>query len=896
MINSLKKLNFLIEFRNLCSMKQKLLLSGILVFILTTISHAQGIRGHITNEQGEAIAFATIYVPQTSTGTVSNADGGYELKLQEGNCMVEVKYLGYKTRSFNLNIGPEFQEFDIQLETQNYHIPEVKVMASGEDPAYYIMRRAIAMAPYYEKQVSKYSCKVYLKGSGVFGKIPFIFEKQMKKDGVKENEPFVMETLSKIDFELPDKLNQQVLAMRSTGRDNNTSPMGMITNNLYNAEKYGVVSPLGKNALKNYAFRLTSVFEDQGRTINKILVTPKINSNDVFSGFLYIADDYWNIYSADLHLHIPMTDVQFHQVYAEVSKNVWMPVGLDFDMDFSGLGFKIKYKYVASVSDYQTTLNPALDHSFLDRIKEKQFQEQAFAEKSTNQSIVKSATKTSSKINSLMAKKELSNSETRKLNRLIETETRRQSPPEPLEIMSAVKVSQKQVNNDSAYWSELRPVPLTGPEKKSFAAKDSFLVVSQKPEYQDSVKNAKRRFKVKHLIFGKTYDYSKDSTDMVNRFTIPGITDPGAFSFNSVDGLRVEFPFNYTLADTTDHLTRFQPTLAYGFVRRKLDASLSVQHRLNGMSRAWISVSGGTTTADFNRTSPLSVLTNDLYTLWLEENYKRYYRRDFGQVMFRRDIHNGLTINLMADYSNNIALTNHTSYSFIDYENKQIRPNIPENKQMEPWQLLSHQSMVGRIELEYTPRYRYRVKNQVKTYAESRYPTFNLIYRGGFSGIAGSDSRYDLLKAGIRQQFHFGIDDHFNYSLTAGTFLNNESVFFEDFQHFNTQPTGFLFASYDNSFRLLPFYGYSTQKSFTETHTNWQTRRMVVKLLPVFRNSALLSEALFVNMLFTPEIKNYAEIGYGLHNLLLLFNVEAVAGFENGAYRSAGIKVSMNLK
>jgi hypothetical protein len=71
---------------------------------------------------------------------------------------------------------------------------------------------------------------------------------------------------------------------------------------------------------------------------------------------------------------------------------------------------------------------------------------------------------------------------------------------------------------------------------------------------------------------------------------------------------------------------------------------------------------------------------------------------------------------------------------------------------------------------------------------------------------------------------------------------------------------------------------------------------MVVKLLPVFRNSALLSEALFVNMLFTPEIKNYAEIGYGLHNLLLLFNVEAVAGFENGAYRSAGIKVSMNLK
>ena len=39
--------------------------------------------------------------------------------------------------------------------------------------------------------------------------------------------------------------------------------MGMITNNLYDAEKYGVVSPVGKNALKVYNFILAGVFEDQ---------------------------------------------------------------------------------------------------------------------------------------------------------------------------------------------------------------------------------------------------------------------------------------------------------------------------------------------------------------------------------------------------------------------------------------------------------------------------------------------------------------------------------------------------------------------------------------------------------------------------------------------------------
>jgi len=97
----------------------------------------------------------------------------------------------------------------------------------------------------------------------------------MKKGGMKEDEPFVMETLSKIDFELPDQVKQQVLAMRSSGKENNTSPMGMITNNLYDSDKYGIVSPVGRNALKVYRFILAGVFDDQGRTINKILVNSK---------------------------------------------------------------------------------------------------------------------------------------------------------------------------------------------------------------------------------------------------------------------------------------------------------------------------------------------------------------------------------------------------------------------------------------------------------------------------------------------------------------------------------------------------------------------------------------------------------------------------------------------
>lgn len=860
---------------------------------------AQGIRGRINNEQGKGVPFANIYIPKLSSGTTSNIDGNYELKLQEGQYKVLFQYLGYQTQTMELTIGKTFQEINVQLVFQDYQLPEVKVLASGEDPAYYIMRRAIALAPYYQKQVSKYSCKVYLKGSGMFDKIPFLLEKQMKKDGVKENEAFVMETVSKIDFELPDKVSQQVLAMRSSGKDNNTSPMAMITNNLYDADKYGVVSPVGKSALKVYQFSLDGVFEDQGRTINKIRVTPKTNGNDVFSGYIFIADGFWNIHSADLKLHIPMTEVRVHQLYAEVNKNTWMPVSLDFDMGFSGLGFKMNFKYVASISEYQTTLNTALDHTFLDRLKDQQLKDQQFVEvlkhEEKEAQLTAEKSKAQKRIDAMMQKPVMNNRETVKLNRLIEAEAQRNSPPEPLEIKSTIKVSQKQVKNDSAYWATLRPIPLTEKEKISFAGKDSFLRVSDTPEYQDSVRDSKRMFKLKHLLFGKTYDYSVDSIRKFKRFTIPTLTNPTSLAFNSVDGLRLELPFSYYMADSTGRMKRLSPTFSYAFARQKLDTKLTYLQRLDGMTNSLISFSLGTTTDDFNRVSGMQPMTNDFYTLWLEQNYKRYYRRDYLQLMGSRDLANGLNLNVELDYSDNSQLTNHSNFSIIKYEDREIQPNDQiNNRTLIPWQLENHQSFESRIVLEYTPRLRYRIRDHVKMYAERKYPTYSLEYAGAFSGVFGSDSRFDLVKLGIHHKIGFGISDHFSYSVNTGWFINNRKVYFEDFQHFNTQPTSFMFSASGNSFRLLPFYEYSTSKQFLESHVNWQARRMILKLLPVIKNLSA-SENLFVNFISTPELKNYVETGYGLSNLFLLLNVEAVAGFENGKYRSAGIKVSLNI-
>jgi len=877
---------------------------GFLFFAIicfpTLSTFAQGIRGRISNSSGEAISYASIYIPQLSSGTTSNLEGNYELKIPEGKYTIIFQYLGYQTVTKEITVVKVSQKIDITLSAQNYVIPEIEVLASKEDPAYYIMRKAISMAPYYQKQVSKYSCKVYLKGTGIFEKIPFLLEKQMKKEGLKENVPFVIETISKIDFELPDKVNQQVLAMRSSGQQNNTSPMGMITNNLYDADKYGVVSPVGKTALKMYDFNLEGVFEDQGRTINKIKVTPKTKGNNAFSGYIFIASNYWNIHSADLKLHITMTDVNVHQVYAEVNKNTWMPVSLDFDMSFSGLGLKIKYKYVASISEYKATLNPALDHTFLEKLKNQQLEEQQLISKINEEkslSSVKSKVKSpqQKKIAVLMQKPELNNRESIKLNKLIEKEIKRNSPPEPLEIKSSMQVSQKQVNNDSAYWASQRPIPLTLKERNSFIKKDSFLRISVTPRYKDSVRDSRQKFKFKHLVFGKNYNYSVDSIKQYQFFTTPNLIDPSSFSFNTVDGLRMELPFSYYKSDSTGRSIRLNPNFAYAFVRNKLDATFSYSQRFAGLNNRWITASFGTTTEDYNRGSGMSTLTNEFYTLFMEENYKKFIRRDFLQFSISSDLFNGLNLHTTLEYEDNSALTNHSDFTFIDNQNKSFLPNIPENKTVEPWQFSDHQSFTGRLLLEYTPHNRYRIQNNRKMYAGSKYPTFSLSYKGAFTSIFGSDARFDQVKLGIRQKIDYGFDNHFSYQLIAGKFLNNSKLYFEDFQHINTQSTNFVFSSTENSFRLLPFYLFSTDSQFAEAHVNFQTYRLILKRLPLIKSSSI-SELIFLNYLTTPEIKNYVEAGYGFSNLFLFLGAEVIAGWENGTFRSAGLKFSLNFK
>ncbi|NMC39656.1 MAG: carboxypeptidase-like regulatory domain-containing protein, partial [Bacteroidales bacterium] len=124
------------------------------LMILPANSWSQVLKGTIKDAQGDPIPYATVYIRELRQGTVANTRGDYELRIPEGKYSVTWQSLGYEPEIRDVTITKTTITINIVLQLQYYQIPEVRITASGEDPAYGIMRKVIGMAPYYLNQVS----------------------------------------------------------------------------------------------------------------------------------------------------------------------------------------------------------------------------------------------------------------------------------------------------------------------------------------------------------------------------------------------------------------------------------------------------------------------------------------------------------------------------------------------------------------------------------------------------------------------------------------------------------------------------------------------------------------------------------------------------------------------
>ena len=290
----------------------------IILSVVPFVAFSHNLTGFVKDKDGTPIPYATVFIKELSLGTTTNDDGKFELDLKPGTYTVNFRSLGYIAKIETVIITNKVSQITVVLEEQVVQLSQIDVKGSDEDPAYPIMRKVIGLSYVHLNQISSYSADVYIRGTVKFEKIPGLIRNQLRKKNidVKSGDVLVNETVSLINFTAPEKYEQQIRSVNSTfPKVIDFSVDGFLGASLYQDNIDILFTPLCKNAFNYYNFRYEGFDHDGKYTINKIKVTPKRKSKQLFEGYIYIIEDLWCLHKADLSFETPFGDVSFRLVY-----------------------------------------------------------------------------------------------------------------------------------------------------------------------------------------------------------------------------------------------------------------------------------------------------------------------------------------------------------------------------------------------------------------------------------------------------------------------------------------------------------------------------------------------------------------------------------------------------
>ncbi|HMB89699.1 MAG TPA: carboxypeptidase-like regulatory domain-containing protein, partial [Rhodothermales bacterium] len=117
------------------------------------------VRGRVLDAAtGESLPAANIQIEGTYQGTITNAEGAYELRLSTLPATLVVRYIGYETTRLEVTAASD-QRQDLRLQPVTYEMEEVVV--SGENPAIQIMREVIERKKVWRAALETYETEAY---------------------------------------------------------------------------------------------------------------------------------------------------------------------------------------------------------------------------------------------------------------------------------------------------------------------------------------------------------------------------------------------------------------------------------------------------------------------------------------------------------------------------------------------------------------------------------------------------------------------------------------------------------------------------------------------------------------------------------------------------------------
>lgn len=811
------------------------------IFIFFNLISSAQVKGIVSDENGNPLPYVNIYIENTYIGTTSNEKGQYELQVQNKEQVTVIfQYLGYKTQKQILNITQFPYFLDVKLKEENYSLQEV-VISSKENPAIPIIRKAIASKTVNSDKTGKFTADFYSKGIFKLKNAPKkIFGQEIgDMDGALDSTGsgiiYLSETVSKITYEKPNNLKEKIIASKISGNNNGFS---------YNTAQgtrfdfYDNIVELGTNMISPIADNAFNYYKY------------------TLEGTFY---DEHNQLINKIKV-IPRRDVEpVFDGYIFIVEDSWAIYGIDLQTK----GYRMKQEFVNTMSVTQNFSYNPISKIWAKNVQGLQFDAGAFG-------IVFSG-----KFTYVFSNYEFKESFEKK------TFTR--------EILSFEDQSNKK---DTSYWNTMRPVPLTEEESIDYLKKDSIQTLRKSKPYLDSIDRKNNKFKILKALTGYSYQNSEKNW----RISYDGLLK--SIYFNTVQGWNVTSNITYTKRNEDERtFTSFGTRLNYGFAEEKFRATAFYTTRLNAKNFSTLSFRGGSQAVQFNQNQPISPLLNSVATLFFKENYMKLFEKNFINASYSQEIVNGFYTSVAVEYAERKPLFDQTDYTLIKNKkaylsNNPLNPTDFDNAAIEKHNLVKFNL---NTRFNFGQKYLSRPDGKIPV-SDDAYPTLYLGYEKGFAGNV-SNYNYDFVAGRIFYDRSLSNKGNIALNVKGGTFFNADDISFVDYRHFNGNQINVSTDNrYVNQFLQLPYYAYSTNKSYMETHIEYDTEGYIMNKIPLL-NKLKSTLILGYHQLAIPDVRPYQEFSVGLDKLgfgkFKLLRLDYVRSYSGSSYVGDGFMFGM---
>jgi hypothetical protein len=821
-----------------------------ILFSLCAMASAQSsnrIKGRVVDEKGNALAYANVYWKGESSGTTTNSEGQFSIKYPGDGAILAVRYIGYEYYADTLRGGQQ-DSLLIVLKPTQVSISEV-VVTGDEDPAYRIIREAIAKRKFHLNQVEQFSCEAYIKGTirlnDIPEKPPAIIPKALAPDTNDLGLLFLTESESRYHFRQPDKKKEEMIASRVAGFSqgyswNRASEMEI---NLYNNAVYNesysereIISPISDRAMFFYKYKLEGSFYELGAMIHKIKVIPKRPADPVFSGYIYIVDGEWAIHSYELNLNrqngLQFADSLFlgRNYYPELD-SLWMPLSNHVKARYTIFGYDVTERYLCYYTQYN--LYPEFKKGFFG--------------------------------------------------------------PAVFEVEGEAR------DRDSTYWDSARVVLLTAEETDIYVEYDSMEALMNSPAYMDSLDRQLNKPKPLALLL-TGYTFAK----RYNRIFL--VFDPviSMINYNTVEGANLSLGTRISKW-SEEYKTGFylNTDFKYGFGNKQFNAKAFLGARLSRKHFESIGIGGGRYSYQYNSDQPIGPFINTVHTLLAGKNHMKLYDARFGTIKYQRELFNGFFFHADFTYANRRPLQNVTDFSFKKEKNREMTSNNPQDPDDDAPAFEEHNAAYLLLKVTYRPGQKYELYPHKKELLGSKWPTFSLTYKKGLE-FMGSKVNYDWMEFGIGDSRRLGLFGESEYDVFAGGFINNISTEFIDYKHFMGNQAYLLplmtgnnaFGEVDRSpkrwFEALPYYEYSTNRYWVEAHYMHHFKGFIFNKIPGVRKLKFQMLA-GVSVLYTPDQGTYVELVTGIENILRVLRFDLITSWADNRKPNLTYRIGIDL-